>query len=129
MNIYQLTKKDIEGFSFQQGDNSWALVFENNKKEGEFKDFCIDLLQKAELRKPYTDNFYNEKFSEGEVSFLIKYFSTNGFFVKRRNTVLEQKLKQALAIISPDNTNDVAELINEMSYHDQLELADKITKA
>ena len=129
MQILEFIKENSEKFEFQQHETGWELVIQNKDNLVGMLELCVDVLQKAGARKPYTDNFYTEKFSEEEVGFLNKYFSLNGFSMKRRDTELEEKLKQALLIITKNNPQDIAELVNEMTYHDQLLMADKIAKA
>lgn len=129
MQILEFTKQDSEKFEFQQNENDWILIAENKEKVVGMLEFCVDVLQKAGVRKPHTDNFYTERFNEVEIGFLNKYFSVNGFYLKRRDTELEEKLKQALVIITKNNLEDVSELVESMTYHDQLLMADKIAKA
>jgi hypothetical protein len=126
MQMLEFIKENSEKFEFQQNETEWVLVAENKNKIASMRDFCVDILQKGKLRKPNTDNFYTEKFTEGEIVFLTKYFSANGFYMKRRDTKLEEKLKESLIILTKNNPNDISELVESLTYHDQLLMADKI---
>lgn len=124
MQIIECKKENNENFEFIQKDyNVWTLNIENLEKQELFYNFCINLLEKNNLIQPNSNKI---NFSDSDIGFLVKYFSLNNFNVKRRDLVLESKLKEALSVINKKNSDSLSRLVDEMTYHDQLKLASLI---
>ncbi len=126
MQIIEFVKQQNEKFTFYQEGEVWVLKFKNKEKQKQADEFFINLLQDLKLRSIYK---YVPVFNESEVSAFMAYLKKQGFTIRCRDTELEEKLKHALVIITKNNPQDISDLVNEMTYHDQLLIADKIAKA
>lgn len=126
MQIIEFIKPKNEKFTFCQEGEVWVLKFRNKEKQKQADEFFINLLQDLRLRSIYK---YVPVFNEAEVSAFMAYLKKQGFTIRRRDNELEKRLKNSLLLITKNNPEDISELVESMTYHDQLLMADKIAKA
>lgn len=125
MQIYEIKRPDSISFSFKHENSSWFLFASDREKEILFTHFCIDLCKIAKTREKGDDR---TTFNDLELSVLIQYFDLKHFIIDRRDTVLENKLKEVIKIVGGEKKETLLKSIDFLSYNQQYELANKLAE-
>ncbi len=121
--IIKIKRPGYEEVIFQKENDTWVLNIDNIEKSTQILTFCIDLLIKAKVRN---EDQLNNIFADHELALLMRYFTNQRFVIERGDTLLDENLEKALSLLGEEQSPDLIESLQYMSYNDKLTLADRL---